>query len=169
MATQSHNTVTIDVLKAHFVCNFLTGELRHKHSKSGIRNSGIAGNVGPDGYRRIYCAGKTFAAHRVVWAMYYGVWPDNILDHKDGDRGDNSIANLRLADPVNNARNNCKRKNSSSRLKGACWNKSVGKWQSQIKYAGKNYYLGIFETEQEAHRAYAVKAKQLFGEFARVA
>ena len=41
---------------------------------------------------------------------------------------------------------------------GVCWSKSSGKFQSQISLGGCRKYLGVFTTENEAHRAWQ-KAK----------
>jgi hypothetical protein len=56
-----------------------------------------------------YLVGKVLrlpaAAHRVIWALEYGRWPDGQIDHIDGDRANNRISNLRDVSQAENTRN----------------------------------------------------------------
>lgn len=38
---------------------------------------------------------KNFKIHAICWYLYWGVWPDNELDHENRVRDDNRIENLR--------------------------------------------------------------------------
>ena len=169
MLKNTSNEMSIDLLRSLYNCDFDAGKITHKHGKRGAQNGANVGSVSNDGYRRVTYAGKSFAAHRVVWAMYYGEWPLDVLDHKDGNRDNNSIGNLRIANPGLNAANRKKHRNSAARLKGVSWHKKCKKWQSQVKCGNNSYYLGLFKTEEEANLAYARKATELFGDFARFA
>jgi hypothetical protein len=117
------------------------------------------------GYRQLKVGGRPYQEHRVAWFLHYGVWPEGMVDHINGDKSDNRIENLRLADARSNARNSRKRKNNKSGKKGVLAAEN-GRWHAQIRADGQPLYLGTFDTKEEAHRAYCDAAKKHFGEFA---
>jgi hypothetical protein len=96
----------------------------------------------------------------MVWAMTYGEWPDE-LDHINGIKHDNRIANLRQATPKENAFNRGAHKNNTSGYKGVCFYKKNGKYQATVN----GIYLGRFDTPELAHAAYCAEADRLHGEF----
>jgi hypothetical protein len=72
--------------------------------------------------------------------------PDGVMvDHINGDIQDNRKANLRLVTA---------KENTWNRLARGCTKHKTGKWQSTIESDGKNYYLGLFNTPEEASAAY---------------
>jgi len=75
------------------------------------------------------------------------------LDRIDNARG-YEPGNVRWTDEVIQLRNQRKRANCSSRYRGVCWNKKLGKWQVEIKVAGQRRSLGLFVDEEDAGRAY---------------
>lgn len=123
-----------------------------------------AGSLNNSGYWRIMFRGRTYGGHRVAWFLMTGEQPPTV-DHKDTDRSNNVWTNLRAATRAQNSQN-CKPRGANA--KGVTVHKD-GRYQAQIKIAGKNHYLGLFDTEAEAASAYAAKATELFGEFARAA
>ena len=147
----------------------LTGVFKWKAGYARCVSAGrIAGQINGKGYACISIGGKQKAAHRMAWLYVYGEWPSReiYIDHVNGNKTDNRIANLRLATPSQNAQN---RGRVMDGKKGTTFNKLVGKWQAQITPSGRTIYLGLFETREEAHAAYAKAASEHFGEFARVA
>jgi hypothetical protein len=94
--------------------------------------------------------------------------PDgSVVDHVNGDTLDNRRANLRLATPIENARNRKMQSTNTTGLKGVMLNKRTGTWRSKIRTGGCEVHLGTFKTAQEAHAAYCDAAKQFHGDFAR--
>lgn len=94
-----------------------------------------------------------YSAHRVAWAIHYGCWPDMEVDHINGVPSDNRITNLRDVTPSTNKHNTAKPSNNKSGVCGVYWIKRHKKWGAQIKTRGKFYWLGQFDTIEEAAAA----------------
>lgn len=92
---------------------------------------------------------------------------DKQVDHKNGDGLDCRRNNLRLATSSNNQHNRARRHSSNSGFKGVEIARS-GRAIARICCRYKRMVLGTFNTPEEAARAYDAKAKELFGEFARL-
>lgn len=93
--------------------------------------------------------------------------PDGVeVDHKDHNGLNNQIINLRFCMHEQNVLNQLPQVGKSSQYRGIYWNKQKGKWVTLIGYNEKRIYLGAFNAEEDAARAYDAKAKELFGEFA---
>jgi hypothetical protein len=61
-----------------------------------------AGTMLPDGYIGIKFRQKRLKAHRIAYYLYYGIDPkEKTVDHKNHNRQDNRIINLRLATQKN--------------------------------------------------------------------
>lgn len=72
----------------------------------------VVGGVGPDGYMRTgrVQPGDEQYIHRFIWSSVHGdIPPGMCIDHKNGQRADNRIANLRLVTPAQNAHYACLR------------------------------------------------------------
>jgi len=121
-----------------------------------MRPGDKAGFENPQNHYVSIKIGKKMArAHKLAWLYHYGEMPDRQIDHINGIRSDNRIANLRLATPSENAQNKrkCGTRNSTGYL-GATFHKQSGKFQAQIKYDGKARHLGLYKTAEEASAVY---------------
>jgi hypothetical protein len=125
-----------------------------------------AGRLDRNGYRVIVINGLVYWSGRLAWYLYYGVWPRGQIDHINMDFTDDRITNLREATMTQQRGNQRVRRDSRSGLKGVR-KTPEGRWSARVRYAGVKYYLGRFDTPEEAHAAYVAASKRLFGEFAR--
>lgn len=91
------------------------------------------------------------------------------VDHIDCNPLNNRRSNLRLANESQNARNVPKTKRITySRFKGVSWHKHKSKWVAHCAINSKNQFIGYFTNEEDAARAYDLKAKELHGAFAKL-
>ncbi|ARW59013.1 HNH endonuclease [Pectobacterium phage vB_PatP_CB5] len=96
--------------------------------------------------------GKTLKAHRVVFFLTHGYWPDQV-DHINGVRDDNTPDNLRDVSRVENRHNRVH--------KGYHWSAKWGKYVAYISSGGVRHHLGGFDTPEGARAAYLLAKRQL--------
>lgn len=125
-----------------------------------------AGEPNGHGYLRVTVLGYRTVAHRVAWAIYYGEWPDDELDHINMVRDDNRICNLRQARRFQNSHNKRPPSNNITGVKGVSWHKHGRKWQAYINCGEGRRYLGLFESFDAAVQARRLAAEAM-QEFAR--
>lgn len=100
--------------------------------------------------------------HVLIWAMVYGEWPVDCVDHVNGDKADNRLCNLRAATNSQNQQNKKKAmKNSSTGVLGVFWDKERGLFRAEIRVNGKGKFLGRFTTAKEASEVYLTHKRQL--------
>lgn len=158
--------MSLDELRGRLSYDAETGVFTYRKTVGRLMAGDVAGGIHRTGYRHILFNGKQALAHRLAWFHHYGEWPLDQVDHINGDRADNRIANLRAATHHENARNRRKSKNGFAPYKGVVWRKHDQKWAAQININKRPKTIGRYDTPEEAHAAYCEEAKRLWGEFA---
>lgn len=162
----NNETISQSGLRELFSYDSQSGLLVRKKFKGGKR-AGPVGTVHSQGYLTVGVLNKVYKVHRLVWLYHHGVFPEDMIDHINGEKADNRIENLRLATASLNKANEKLRRDNTSGFKGAKPHK--GKWQARIGINGVRRSLGYFDTPEGAHAAYMKAAVKHFGEFARSA
>ena len=102
--------------------------------------------------------------HRVITGAVEGM----VVDHRDHDGLNNTRDNLRVCKQGDNCKNVSVHKNATSKYLGVYFDKVHRKYRAQIQVNKKKVYMGLFMIEIDAAKAYDIKAKELFGEFANL-
>lgn len=110
----------------------------------------------------------TVDGKRTTQLMHNVILNGKGIDHRDGNGCNNQKTNLRLCTNQENCMNQRKQTGTSSIYKGVSLFKRDNKWQASIMLNGKKIYLGLFNSEIEAAKAYNDKAVALFCEFANL-
>ena len=122
--------------------------------------------VNDNGYALVGVDRCSHRAHRLVWLHVHGVWPVKFIDHINGVRTDNRLANLREATNAENLQNlRYAKSHSSHGFLGVTYSKTNSRWIGQITRDGQHFYLGSFKTVEEARAAY-IGAKKVLHAFA---
>ena len=135
----------------------MSGVFTWRENRSNVKAGAVAGCKNVHGYLVIRLFGKLRLAHRLAWLHHYGdEGMPALLDHINGDKADNRIANLRAATKVINGQNRrtAQTNNKSSGLLGVAWLERVQKFMAYIDVGGKRRYLGLHSDKAVAHQVY---------------
>jgi hypothetical protein len=158
---------TPKLLAEYFSYNPETGVILWKKKSSNSMPGDIAGGLMSKGYRNIYFMRKTLKAHIVAWVLVHGRYPINLLDHRNGNRSDNRLVNIREADKFQNTQNAKRRVDNTSGVKGVFFHGQSQKWTAQITANGKRITVGRFYEKDDAIKARVKTANNLHKEYAR--
>lgn len=92
------------------------------------------------GYIQVRIDGIAYLAHRIIFLYHNGYLPF-FIDHKNGNRQDNRIENLREASKNENAMN---RETKNKSFKNVYFHKPTKKYQVSLRINGKNKSFGYF-------------------------
>jgi hypothetical protein len=126
----------------------------------------VAGSITKSGYVSIGINGRYYMAHRLAWLFEHGEWPTVFIDHINGNKADNRLENLRMADYSQNRRNAKRNKNNKSGVKGVSWSKESKKWHARLWADGAYKHLGLYD-DIELAELVITEARDIFhGAFA---
>lgn len=120
----------------------------------------VAGTRDSGGYLRFCVDNTRHRAHRLAWLYVHGVWPSGVIDHINGDKTDNRMANLR---DVSHAVNIQNQRHASARSRTSVLGvyRQGNRFTAQIQVAKRSVHIGCFATVEEAHDAYLKKKREL--------
>jgi len=125
-----------------------------------VKAGDVAGFDKGNGYWQLSFNKVKYNAHRVAWFYIHGVWPEHDIDHVNGNRADNRIANLRsVTRSVNLQNRRSARKTAKIGLLGV--SRCGRRYYAQISAGGVRYHLGRFDTPELAHAAYVHAKRKL--------
>lgn len=145
--------IDIDTLHRLFTYDPETGVILWKERDRNL--SGVeAGGICPtSGYRRIKINSSLILAHRIAIAMVTGKWPEDQVDHINGVRADNRLANLRAVSRSENLVNKGRYRSNTSGVTGVSWHRQHRKWIASINRAGRRTTIGLFHNLDETAAA----------------
>lgn len=146
----------IDYIKKHFTYHN-DGTL----TRTDRKNSN--GSYDKDGYLILKIKGKQYKAHRVVYALHNGHFPNGELDHKNRVRDDNRIENLRLATRRQNSLNTNRKPNERTGVVGVHYDTTNGlKRNYATKLDGKTYRFKTLDEAIEARYTHYKEEMRFF-------
>jgi hypothetical protein len=148
-------------------------EIRLARGQVSIVDDGLVAKLSPyqwylsnKGYVVARAGGrKLILMHRVIAAP----GEQQVVDHRNGDKLDNRLSNLRACSRAENARNRKMHENNRCGTKGvyADITKKVTRYRAQIRVDGKKISLGSFPSLIDAEHAYKVASAKYHGNFGR--
>lgn len=129
-----------------FTWRVTTGARSQAGSRAGTYKKGVRSQIRVDG--------KIYRNHRLAFLYMLGRWPEDQVDHRDGDQSNNAWTNLREVNNQENSKNTSLRTNNRVGLTGVCIDssKKSPRWCAYIK-AGKKIHLGAFDNLLDAAAA----------------
>lgn len=114
------------------------------------------------GYVVLSVGDRKLRGHTAAWLLTFECLPEGEIDHINGNRADNRIANLRDVPRFINCQNRRKASSTSrTGLLGSHWSAVAQKYTAQITRKGIKRHLGLFATAEEAHAAYVAAKRKI--------
>lgn len=123
-------------------------------------------NIGE--YLAVRLDGRLWLVHDIVYAMCHRINPPDMpdmIDHKDENKENNLLDNLRPANKSENMCNTSIRADNTSGYKGVAWNERSQKWMAYYDKDGKRTYLGTFDDKEIANTVRRAAVEKAHGEF----
>lgn len=147
------------LLDEYFYCDYEKGILYNKTQRANrLKIDSEAGSLS-QGYKKVDINGRKYQVHRIIWRMYSGKWPENYIDHIDGDKLNNKITNLREVTNRENTQNMKKHRNG--KLCGFYYHKRDNLYGARIYINGFVANIGYFKSEEMANQQYLKACKAI--------
>ena len=146
--------ITIEHLRESLDYNAQTGIFtwRKNHRRPDLIGK-TAGSIHSAGYISIAIHNVKRLAHRLAWFHVTGVMPEGHIDHINGNKLDNSFANLRQVTRFGNLQN-MRQATKANKVGLLGVSAHQGKWRAQIMVNGKRIRASGFDTPELAHQKY---------------
>lgn len=164
---KSEERIDTSRLRSVLAYNAKTGVFTWLKTRYNKRAGRMVGWLDTRGYLCLRVQRIRVRVHRLVWFYETGAWPAQEIDHRNGAKADNRIANLREASRFENMVNAPKRRDNTSGVRGVHWHRASKKWAACICAGGKHVHLGLFLEKGDAVFARAAAVKKYHKEFAR--
>ena len=117
------------------------------------------------GYLQVRVDGKSYKVSRIIWMYATGCWPTDQIDHRNGVRHDNCLANLREGGQTEQNQNqHVARSDSHTKEQGV--GKHGSGFRARIVIGDERYIIGQYATRSEASEAYQL-VKAVYHPFAK--
>jgi hypothetical protein len=154
------SVLTAERLRELMHYNPLTGVFTNSVSRGAAGSGNLSGGPALNGYMVIAVDGKRLYAHRLAWLYMTGEWPKHHIDHINGIRNDNRIANLRdIAHAINVQNRRLPKEGSQTGVLGV--RRMRDKFQARVVVGGKKHCIGTFDNLEEARNAYILAKRRL--------
>lgn len=125
-----------------------------------------------EGYWQCSYRNKQYKVHRIIMMIHLGrhLEADELVDHINGDRGDNRLENLRVCDASDNVCNSKISPRNTTGVKGVSYKPNINAKNPYcvgLYRRGKNYHGGYFATLEEAKVVADKLREELHGQYAR--
>lgn len=148
--------ITADQILDEFIVDSLRGGLFRK-TRGELATPILTRRTWCQGYPTLVIGKRSgepqaITCHRAMWIVCNGDIPEGfVLDHKNGQKSDYRISNLRLVTVKENAQN-LNPFTQTGKPRGVT--KYGKQWKSGLTVNGDLIHLGVFKTTEEAHAAY---------------
>lgn len=160
----ARGALTAERLRSLFSYDPETGLFTRLSLNGSKQRSPIRGAKSYQGYLMATIDDRSYRMHRLAWLYVHGTWPTGDIDHINGVKTDNRIANLRdVCRSMNNENRRAPSSRSSTGFLGVRISSATikNKYYAEITVRGKRKHLGCFATPEEAYAVYLEAKRQL--------
>lgn len=153
--SSKESQLSLEALRSRLSFEPDTGVFRWLTTQGGVTVGSPAGNLNSSGYMVVGFSGLKIRQHRLAWLFNFGAWPSGTIDHIDGDKKNNRIANLRnVPHRVNKQNMRVATASNSLGVLGVYWSERRVGYMASVSTDGKQKRKGPFSTIERAQAAY---------------